>query len=63
MIISHQSIPWMKAANFGSVTQLEKSFALYWVKPAACFENSGQPVMPPRFDKEYGLHLTCDGGT
>ena len=26
--------------------------------PVTGFENDGQPVTPPGFDKEYGLYLT-----
>jgi hypothetical protein len=41
-----------------SVVQSNNSFALQWVTPVTGFENDGQPVMPPGFEKEYGLYLT-----
>jgi hypothetical protein len=28
--------------------------------PVTGFQNNGQPVTPPGFDKEYGLYLTVD---
>ena len=43
-----------------SVVQPNNSFALQWVLPVTGFENNGQPVTPPGFDKEYGLYLTID---
>lgn len=45
---------------FRSVIQPDNSFALHWVMPVTGFEDNGQPVTPPGFDKEYGLYLTVD---
>jgi hypothetical protein len=48
------------SSYFRSVIQPDNSFALHWVMPVTGFENNGQPVTPPGFDKEYGLYLTVD---
>jgi hypothetical protein len=45
---------------FRSIIQPSNSFALHWVMPVTGFENNGQPVTPPGFDKEFGLYLTVD---
>jgi hypothetical protein len=45
---------------FRSVIQPSNSFALHWVMPVTGFENNGQLVTPPGFDKEFGLYLTVD---
>jgi hypothetical protein len=43
-----------------SVIQPNNQFDLEWLMPVTGFENNGQSVTPPGFDKEYGLYLTID---
>jgi hypothetical protein len=43
-----------------SVIQPNNQFDLQWVMPVTGFENNGQSMAPPGFDKEYGLYLTID---
>jgi hypothetical protein len=43
-----------------SVVQPNNSFALQWILPVTGFQDSGHPVTPPGFDKDYSMYLTID---
>ena len=43
-----------------SVVYPNNSFALQWLMPVTGLQDNGQPVMPPGFEKNYGLYLTVD---
>jgi hypothetical protein len=49
----------LDVSNFlRGVTQSNGSFVVNFLQPVTGLESNGQPVMPPGFDKDYGLYLT-----
>jgi hypothetical protein len=43
-----------------SVVYPNNSFALEWLMPVTGHQDNGQSIIPPGFDKDYGLYLTVD---
>ena len=51
----------LDVSNFlRGVTQSNGSFVVNFLQPVTGLESNGQPVMPPGFDKDYGLYLTVN---
>ena len=51
----------LDVSNFlRGLTQSNGSFVVNFLQPVTGLESNGHPVMPPGFDRDYGLFLTIN---